>query len=1473
MQLWLRLVLAVALAASGAPTAEAQPGAVVLRNSGTRPVHECAAVTEMHEVRCCLGPVGGCTMTVLDTAGAPTSAAPPAVGAQQVCADLPDQAARDACTGCCTWVPGVETTFQCVEDGSFNAVTCVADGGEWAGSPEYAVATIDKAAAMCAALTGTPGRVCDVEEIQGSCGVPCENCGSNSVWTSSSCQLSALTIVDSPGRTTMQTECTATTATAAVRCCSDTSIPNVVQRAGCSVWAASQMGTDISTLQASGIQIQATGCTEEATFEEAVQICAVNGARLCTAAEVNNNCSASTGCGHDGRSIWASDACECGTTQDYHETTQTGIEYKRWSEVGGNTIAQMLTDPEYLDQSFRNRVSREIITDWFESDQDVCNNCASEMVAKFTPAFTGRHRFYLSSDESSQLFFGTSLADAESREPIARVNGRIGYRQWNRQRGQSSKGQTLVAGQTYFMKVLHNEGGGQDFLSVGMLEPGDDRLMLPNYANPIPVVSPGGHVYLTTDFTADACCIPACLDAATRDTAACDASSTCTQAVPVRNPTRCGSAADPDCDQTAIAPPAPPIIPFAIVVQPFSGDMICTPGSVAMRRAVQCMFGRYVQRSRRTAGCDLWGLSDFRGFPAPFNAESEPARFCQNDATLQEAIDLCTALNGRLPTSDELNAGCTAQTGCNHDLHLVWTSDECEMFPPECAASGCPAQWMADGTCDFQCDNRACNFDGGDCQSPAQKSDSGAGECLATCQAFQVGLNETVQAVCSAQDGCGWAEHCVVEERACSAKTVAQCNAAPGCRFDYPNCVEMCPGLNENGCGAEPGCGWAGPGGYLQDFEQASAEGWVTNNDTSANPGLVSAEHQLMNCGEMGEVLGGLSFGGKDVFYQRTFDLSAMPHGSVRVELDFIAIDGWDWNDYGQVFVDGTLIWEDQPRLVDGDRTQDHFVVGEGRRNICGRGQIDRVMPIFVELNHTMDNVTLRVTTTLNTYLPEESFAIDNVRITVAEDVAALSVPGVCASQCGTLIDEGNCTAQYADGGCTWATECTATGCGDNSDAAACQADGLCVWSDVEGCIEPKTCGSVDGPMNCKNETGCDWTMMNPETAKCNGAWIAESLGLPDEFDRQLLTCLDTTCLIEEAGFECPDKTRQLQKGNGCECLPGFYDVSLFEINCWETEQSDDPANDLLNYPFVSDKNAKIESEGNNSAWWKSTCVKCPACVDCSRGSNWADITVNEGFGLTIDEVGLEVSTIDIFKCPLEGSCLAGVNFDEIIAGETRKCGDGYDSSVAVCASCADGYLMEGRKCQECNLFSATSIIVVVVLSTFLFVMMLSKCRHRLCHHHFQVFAGTLRLVSARIFQSVLLIITNYQIISGLPERMGYSFPPVFTSLLSAMSHMINIDFLQLPGVACAIGSSYFSKFISNMLTPLFVVIILKMFMHRKLTSLRTHEMRMPDHLDVNLDDIGERGSPERRKIVLMQVNFKICRAMVSSKVNAMYYK
>ena len=76
-----------------------------------------------------------------------------------------------------------------------------------------------------------------------------------------------------------------------VRCCSDVklSLDWGAPRPGCSIWGESDAGWP---------------CTRDKTFAEAEAICQSVGARLCTATELADGCTAGTGCQFDFELIW-----------------------------------------------------------------------------------------------------------------------------------------------------------------------------------------------------------------------------------------------------------------------------------------------------------------------------------------------------------------------------------------------------------------------------------------------------------------------------------------------------------------------------------------------------------------------------------------------------------------------------------------------------------------------------------------------------------------------------------------------------------------------------------------------------------------------------------------------------------------------------------------------------------------------------------------------------------------------------------------------------------------------------------------------------------------------------------------------------------------------------------------------------------------------------------------------------------------
>jgi len=163
-------------------------------------------------------------------------------------------------------------------------------------------------------------RLCSLSEIEDNCtsGTGCSY-GSRLIWAADSCTQSPSktpTIVptisptvyvskaylsssnpDSCNSQDCETRCSLTSEVHPVRCCSDTEIERWNQRTdiGCTVWTEADVWDE--------------GC-QELNYHDAAGLCHAQGARLCTLAEIEDNCTSGTGCSYGSRLIWAADACE-----------------------------------------------------------------------------------------------------------------------------------------------------------------------------------------------------------------------------------------------------------------------------------------------------------------------------------------------------------------------------------------------------------------------------------------------------------------------------------------------------------------------------------------------------------------------------------------------------------------------------------------------------------------------------------------------------------------------------------------------------------------------------------------------------------------------------------------------------------------------------------------------------------------------------------------------------------------------------------------------------------------------------------------------------------------------------------------------------------------------------------------------------------------------------------------------------------
>ena len=108
----------------------------------------------------------------------------------------------------------------------------------------------------------------------------------------------------------------------------------------------------------------------------------------------------------------------------------------------------------------------------FAALANIGDSFGSRIRAYVTPPASGDYRFFIASDDASQLKFSRTGGPTNA-QTIASVSGYTGQNVWTQNASQISALQTaLVAGQPYYIEALHKEGSGGDHVSVAWAGPG-----------------------------------------------------------------------------------------------------------------------------------------------------------------------------------------------------------------------------------------------------------------------------------------------------------------------------------------------------------------------------------------------------------------------------------------------------------------------------------------------------------------------------------------------------------------------------------------------------------------------------------------------------------------------------------------------------------------------------------------------------------------------------------------------------------------------------------------------------------------------------------------------------------------------------------------------------------------------------------------------------------------------------------------
>ena len=149
-----------------------------------------------------------------------------------------------------------------------------------------------------------------------------------------------------------------------------------------------------------------------------------------------------------------------------------GVMRTYFEGINGNSVSNLTA----ATSKWPNNPNSEEFLDAFDGGEHG-DNFGSTMRGYLIPPVTGSYRFWIASDDASQLRLSTSSNPA-SAVSIASVASWTNPYSWPDSGGQMSGLVTLTGGQPYFIEARHKEGGGGDHVSVAWSGPGIAKQLL-----------------------------------------------------------------------------------------------------------------------------------------------------------------------------------------------------------------------------------------------------------------------------------------------------------------------------------------------------------------------------------------------------------------------------------------------------------------------------------------------------------------------------------------------------------------------------------------------------------------------------------------------------------------------------------------------------------------------------------------------------------------------------------------------------------------------------------------------------------------------------------------------------------------------------------------------------------------------------------------------------------------------------------
>ncbi len=166
-----------------------------------------------------------------------------------------------------------------------------------------------------------------------------------------------------------------------------------------------------------------------------------------------------------------------------------------WLNISGNGMTSSLTS----NPNFPNNPSGSQQLTSLEGPTNFGDGYGTRIRGYIHPPISGAYTFWLASDDGGDLFLSTNTDPANATR-IAFVDSWTNPHEWSKLPSQKSATINLVAGQKYYIEVLHVEAGGGDNVAVAWQGPGIAQTVIPGtYLSPF--VPQGGGTTRTLTVT------------------------------------------------------------------------------------------------------------------------------------------------------------------------------------------------------------------------------------------------------------------------------------------------------------------------------------------------------------------------------------------------------------------------------------------------------------------------------------------------------------------------------------------------------------------------------------------------------------------------------------------------------------------------------------------------------------------------------------------------------------------------------------------------------------------------------------------------------------------------------------------------------------------------------------------------------------------------------------------------------------